>query len=357
MVVEKVSLLGFRNLKQGEVFLSPGLNLLHGDNAQGKTNFLEAVYLSATGRSLRTRQDKEMIAFGESDAHVQTFVKRDRRTDRIDVHLKKEGKKGIALNGVPLRRSSELFGVLHPVIFSPEDLQLIKNAPSQRRRFIDMEICQLSGVYYHSLQQYYHVLKQRNFLLKNLRYRKDDLATLPVWDAQLASYGVKIQQARGAFVAQLGELAAQAHSRISGGKEVLSLVYKQNTPPEELEERLRASLDRDILLGQTTPGPHRDDILFLLDGQEVRTFGSQGQQRTAALSAKLAEIALIRRETQENPVLLLDDVLSELDDSRQRYLWDSVGEVQTILTCTGMEDKLLQTSGIQVFQVKDGVIV
>lgn len=358
MHLESLSVLGFRNLKPGPVALSEGLNLICGENGQGKTNFLEAVLVCATARSPRTRQDRELIAFGEAEAHLQAVVVREsgsRARSRIDVHLKRENKKGLAINGLGLHRSGELFGVLHTVSFFPADLQLVQGGPALRRRFLDLELCQLSRVYVRALQQYYQVLKHRNALLKQLRLGSGDRSVVLGFDEQLAYWGQKITHSRAAFVAELNEAAAAAHDRLSGGREILRVTYRKSCDEGLLLERLQGSLDRDILLGQTSFGPHRDDLEFFLNEQEARAFGSQGQQRTAALSVKLAELSLVQEQLGEGPVLLLDDVLSELDSLRQGALWALVGQVQTLLTCTTADQGGLAAAPQRTFWVRDGV--
>ncbi|HIY03407.1 MAG TPA: DNA replication/repair protein RecF [Candidatus Anaerotignum merdipullorum] len=338
MHIKEISLQGFRNLEPLRLMPSGGVNLFYGNNAQGKTNFLESIYFCALGRSLRGKNEQQLIAFGAEESHIRLEVMRENRSDRIDVHLKREEKKGIAVNGIPVKKMGELFGTLYAVIFSPEDLSLVKGGPAERRRFLDMELCQISHVYYYDLQQYYRVLKQRNNLLKDIRQKPDLADTLFVWDEQLAERGERMIAARSAFLARLDAIAAQKQEILTGGKDCLKTEYKPNCEGGSLRERLRRSLDRDLQLGSTQVGPHKDDILFLVNDRDVKQFGSQGQQRTTALSARLAEIVLIREETGEHPVLLLDDVLSELDETRQRYLMESIDGLQAFLTCTGIED-------------------
>lgn len=357
MYINNLLLADFRNIAMAEIQLNCGINILHGDNAQGKTNILEAVYICATGRSHRTKMDSQLIKFGKKEAHIKAFVVRDRRTDRIDVHLKKDEKKGIAVNGIPIRRSGDLFGTLHSVMFSPEDLQLIKNAPSERRRFIDLELCQLSNIYYYDLQQYYKVLKQRNNLLKRIQKSVKLKDTLFAWDSQMCQYGMRVIDSRRSFVTRLNDISSKIHDGITEGKEVLLIDYKPNVLSEDFAQKLMSSIDKDILYGSTTVGPHKDDIIFYVNQNDVKLFGSQGQQRTAALSAKLAEIEIIKSETGQTPILLLDDVLSELDEGRQHFLLESICDIQTIITCTGIEDSIKKyAEKSSVFQIKNGTV-
>lgn len=359
MYVSSVSLKNFRNLNQLNMELTDGINILYGMNAQGKTNFLESVYLCAVGRSHRTLKDKEMIAFSEKESFVNISVKEDDTEDKISVYLRKDERKGIAVNRMPLKKIGELFGILLTVIFSPEDLQLVKNGPSERRKFLDMELCQLSRVYYYELQNYHRVLKQRNNLLKETARNKSLKDTFFIWDEQLVSHGNKLYSHRKDFAEKLNCLSAKIYSEITNNKEKLEILYKPNVNPENFMQRLQKGLEKDIYTGSTSQGLHKDDLSFLIDGVDVRNFGSQGQQRTASLSAKLAEIELIYNEKGRTPVLLLDDVLSELDSSRQFYLLSRLKNIQTIITCTGVEDVLKSVGhfpNIRVFNVCDGNI-
>lgn len=360
MRITEVSLQGFRNLAQLHIRPAAGINVIYGNNAQGKTNFLESLYFCAMGRSLRGKQEQQLIAFGEEESHIRLLVQRNNRADRIDVHLKREEKKGIAVNGLPVKKLGDLFGTLYAVVFSPEDLALVKDSPTERRRFLDMELCQLSHVYYYDLQQYYRILKQRNHLLKEIQKKPTMAETLFIWDQQLADYGERVFAARKDFLDKLDEIAAEKLSLLTGGQDRLKTAYRPSCEGGQLAERLAKNRERDIFLGATQYGPHKDDILFSINGREVKTYGSQGQQRTTALAAKLAELELIRRETGENPVLLLDDVFSELDEKRQKFLLESIGDLQAFVTCTGIENSLRQYIGGEqegVFYVENGVIM
>ena len=357
MYITEVSLQNFRNLEQLKIEPSRGINVIYGSNAQGKTNFLESLYFCAMGRSLRGKSDQQLIRFDAEESHIRMMVQRKNLYDRIDVHLKKDEKKGIAVNGLPVRKLGDLFGTLYAVIFSPEDLSLVKDGPAERRRFLDMELCQLSKVYYYDLQQYYRILKQRNNLLKEISKNPKLQDTLFVWDDQMAEYGERIIAARKKFLARLDEITSEKLSQLTGGKDHLQTIYKPNCEAGTLAEKLQKNIDRDIYFGSTQSGPHKDDILFSIDGREVKTYGSQGQQRTTALAARLAEIDLIREETGENPVLLLDDVFSELDESRQKFLLESIGDLQAFVTCTGIEDSVKKyISKDNLFYVENGVI-
>lgn len=357
MRIGRLSVKNFRNLENVSVDFEKGINILCGDNAQGKTNVLEAIYICATGRSHRTHSDKEIIAFNKSEAHIQLYTSKNDIFDKIDIHLKRECKKGAAVNNVPVRKLGELFGVLHAVMFAPEDLQLIKAGPSERRRFIDLEMCQISGVYYYDLQQYYKILKQRNNLLKKIQNDRSLKDTVFPWDIQLLQYGKKVIRARDYFIKKISPQASHIHEKITNKKEKLEIFYKPSVSEEAFENKLLKSFEKDIYYGTTSAGPHKDDMTFFINGSDVREYGSQGQQRTTSLSLKLAEIELIREEKNVNPVLLLDDVLSELDEKRQGFLMDSIRNIQTVITCTGIEDivgKLKKSA--TVFHVENGFV-
>ena len=340
MYVESLALKDFRNYASLDLKLDPGTNILWGDNAQGKTNILEALYLCATSKSHRGSRDHEMIRFGCSECHIRSILHKENVRHRIDLHLRRGKAKGIALEGSPIRRSGQLFGMLNIVCFSPEDLSMVKNGPALRRHFIDMELCQLKGVYLHDLSSYNKAVNQTNSLLKQIANDRTLADTLDVWDQQLVRYGKGLIGERKKFIEFLGQLAAPIHARISGGREELKLMYAPSVSEEEFEQKLFLLRDSDLRTKSTSAGPHRDDMIFQINGTDVRKFGSQGQQRTAALSLKLAEIELMKRQTGDKPVLLLDDVLSELDSRRQKDLLDSISDVQTIITCTGIDEFL-----------------
>ena len=356
MIIKSVSLSDFRNYSNMEMEFDPGTNILFGDNAQGKTNILESLYISGTTKSHKGSRDKDMIRFDKEEAHIRTVVEKKGIEYQIDLHLKKNRSKGIAVNKVPIKKASELFGILNIVFFSPEDLNIIKNGPSERRRFLDFELCQLDKIYLYDLTKYNKVLLQRNKLLKEIAFRPDLKSTLPVWDEQLVTYGKKIISRRQKFV-ELNEIINNIHLEISGGKENLVLSYVPDTTADELGEKLDQVRAKDMKLCTTCAGPHRDDLSFVINGADIRKFGSQGQQRTSALSLKLSEIELVKMVIHDTPVLLLDDVLSELDSSRQNYLLNSIHNIQTIITCTGLDEFVKNRFQInKVFYIKNGTV-
>lgn len=361
MWVNKLSASHFRNLNITCQDLSPGVNILHGNNAQGKTSFLESIYFCAFGRSLRATNDKELIHFGAEAAHVQVEINTDSYQSTLDAHLQKVGtktKKALAVNHIPIRHMKDLFGRLLVVMFSPEDLRLIKAGPYERRRFMDMEICQLSPIYYSDLKEYHRVLKQRNALLKTLQKDKTQQDILSIWDEQLVSYGQRIMKARANFIKKIDQIACEIHGHITQNVETLKLIYQPSVSAiENYPDAIKKAHKRDMIQGTTTVGIHKDDIDFTINDISARYFGSQGQQRTAALSAKLAEIEIIKQVARDTPVLLLDDVLSELDGSRQAFLLDQIKDIQTLVTCTGLEDILLTIKDCKTIKMVDGEVV
>ena len=358
MEIVNISLKGFRNLEEIQLEPVRGMNIFYGLNAQGKTNFLESLYFCATGRSMRMKIDNQLIGFQKEESHLQVKVKGNFSENRIDVHLKKDEKKGIAVNGLYIRKLGDLFGTLYTVIFSPDDLGLVKEGPTQRRRFLDMELCQLDKVYYYNLQQYYKILKQRNHLLKQIQKKPELKETLFLWDQQLVTYGKGIMTAREVFLSRLDQISHKKMEDLTGGVDSLKTIYKPNCHKNMLAEKMEKSISKDIILGSTQYGPHKDDIIFLIDDKEVKTFGSQGQQRSTALATKLAQIDLIQEETGEDPVLLLDDVFSELDETRQQFLMNSISSFQSFITCTGIEDAMKTSVNNQnLFHVVKGNII
>lgn len=357
MIIKSIELSNFRNYESLDLDFDYGTNILYGNNAQGKTNILEAVSVSGTTRSHKGSKDKEMIRFGEEEAHIKTVVNKKDMDYQIDVHMKKNKTKGIAVNKVPLKKASELFGILNIVFFSPEDLNIIKNGPSERRRFLDSELCQLDKIYLSDLAKYNKILNQRNKLLKDMVFRPDLKETLPIWDAQLIDYGKRIIKRRKSFVDELNEIVFDIHKQISGEKEEFVLKYEPNIDDAFFHDELNRAKERDMRFCQTSVGPHRDDMQFSVFDVDIRKYGSQGQQRTSALSLKLAEIELVKRNINETPVLLLDDVLSELDSSRQNYLLNSIHDIQTIITCTGLDEFIKNRFKIdKIFNVVEGVV-
>ena len=357
MIIKSLKLKNYRNYDLLDLTFDPKTNILYGDNAQGKTNILEALYLSGTTKSHRGTKDRDMIQFGYDESHLETVVEKKGIVFQIDMHLKKNSPKGIAIDKVPIRRASELFGIVHLVYLSPEDLNIIKEGPAGRRRFIDLELSQLDKIYLNNLSNYNRIINQRNSLLKDIYGSNQQhlLETLDIWDMQLAAYGTKVLDRRKEFVRQVNEIISEIHFRLTGGNERLSLTYESSIGEMSMEQALKKNRERDLRMKSTSVGPHRDDLCFLSGDLDIRKFGSQGQQRTAALSLKLAEIELVKRIIGDTPILLLDDVLSELDKNRQNYLLDSIHDIQTVITCTGLDEFVNHRFSInKIFHVKSG---
>ena len=357
MIIKSIELCNFRNYEREEFHFNEGTNVLYGDNAQGKTNVLEAIFVGGTTKSHKGSKDSDMIMKGREEAHLRYFVEKRDCTYKVEIHMRKGRTKGIAIDGLPISSSKELMGLCNIIFFSPEDLGIIKDGPEQRRRFMDMELCQMNKAYLYYLTQYKKILKQRNALLKQIQQNSNLKETLEIWDEQLVEQGSKLIEIREQFVQEIAAIMKEKHRNLTGGQEDIEVKYKPNCPAKDFSRQLFMEGERDVVLGTTTVGPHRDDIQFFINGQEVKVYGSQGQKRTAALSLKMAEIEIVEKTIGEKPILLLDDVLSELDRNRQNYLLEYIKGIQTIITCTGLEEFV--TNGIninQTFEIVNGKI-
>lgn len=307
-----------------------------------------------------------MIRLGMEESHLRMIVKKHcedssphnrELSHKIDVHLKKSKSKGIAIDGIPVKRGSELLGISNIVFFSPEDLAIIQDGPDARRRFIDMELCQLDKMYLFYLTKYKHVLKQRNELLKQISINSELMDTLDIWNSKLIEYGTYIISARKDFIEKLNGYMKDIHKSLTGGKEEINLTYEPNVWVDDFSRQLVLSEQRDLLMKTTNVGPHRDDLSFVSEEKDLRKYGSRGQQRTGALSLKLTEIKIVEEKTGEKPILLLDDVLSELDRNRQNYLLEHIKGIQTIITCTGLEEFVKNGINIQkTFEIESGTV-
>lgn len=358
MIIKSIEMSNFRNYEREQLEFHEGTNVLFGDNAQGKTNVLEAIFVGGTTKSHKGSKDSEMIKSGEKEAHIRYFIEKRGRTLKVEIHMKKGSSKGIAIDGLPIKNSNELLGLSNIVFFSPEDLSIIKDGPEERRRFINMELCQLNKAYLFYLTQYKKVLKQRNALLKQIQDNKDLRNTLEIWNSQMTEHGKKIIGIREEFIEKLNEMMKKKHACLTGGKEQIDLIYHPNCSQNDFENQLFLSEDRDVFLGTTTVGPHRDDMIFITEDKDLRKYGSQGQKRTAALSLKMAEIEIVENAIGEKPILLLDDVLSELDRNRQNYLLENIKGIQTIITCTGLEEFIQNKINIdRTFEIVNGNVV
>ena len=360
MFIKRLQMLNYRNYNVLDINLGPHVNVFMGDNAQGKTNILEGIYYCAFARSHRTSKDRELINWNADNALLSVMVGRERLDKRIDISILKDGKKAIQINKIKIKKIGELFGNFNVVMFSPEDLKIIKDSPGVRRKFIDMELCQLNPKYYYNLVQYNKVLNERNSILRNRNINKD---VLDVYDMQLVEFGYNIIIDRLEYIEKLNKYSAKIHSDITSGKERIEFKYISTIKDlENIKENFYSLLEknrvRDCERGITSVGPHRDDFTVLINDIDTKSYGSQGQQRTAVLTIKFSSLKIIKELTGEHPVLLLDDVLSELDFSRKRYILSTIGDIQTIITCTGIEDlyEYLDDKS-KVFKVKDGEIL
>lgn len=360
MYIKNIKIKDFRNYDELELEFNNKVNFILGQNAQGKTNLLESLYITSIGKSFRTGRDSEMIGFDKDFAKIYAEISRDGLDGSVEIIIDRSGKKFVKLDGVKIRKASELLKNVYIVIFSPEDLKIVKDEPEKRRKFIDRELCQIKPAYYDSLSNYKKVLLQRNTYLKESIIEP---SILDIWDMQLSRYGAQVMHRRNEFIEKLNYISSEIHGNITGGRESLKLKYAPNVEYIEdsceqemyLYELLKKSFDNDLKQRTTTKGPHKDDFEFYIDGINARSFGSQGQQRTCALSLKLAEISIIEEETGEKPILLLDDVMSELDSVRQKFLVKSLEDIQLFITTTEMSDKLLgEFPEKNIFNIKSG---
>lgn len=357
MYIESLAINDFRNYKRADIEFSKGINILYGNNAQGKTNLLEAVYMISTTKSHKGSKDREIIRFDSDESHLRASINKRDLVHRIDMHLRKNKNKGVAIDMVSIKKSADLFGLVNIIFFSPEDLSIIKNSPTERRKFIDMELCQLNKMYYSDLSNYNKVLNQRNNFLKQLSFGKSQIDMLDIWDMQLVDYGIKVIKKRNNFIDMLNEIIINIHKELTSNKEELKIIYSKNVENEAFADLILEKRDTDLRYQTTQMGPHRDDLIFLVNGMDVKTYGSQGQQRTVALSLKLAEIELVKKITNDIPILLLDDVMSELDSKRRDALLSSITGIQTLITCTGYDDFIKERISIdKIFKVTQGEI-
>lgn len=366
MKINWIRLINYRNYANKYLKFSPATNIVLGKNARGKTNLLEAIFTCAIGKSMRTSKDSDVIKWGEEKGKIELEVEKDFGRTRIEIYLFKSSKKAIKINGIPIKRMGELLGELRCVFFAPDELKLIKESPEDRRRFMDIDLSQTSKNYFYLLNKYEKVISSRNKILKENRDKpspSDDFKRmLSVYNQQLAECAAKITLARNNFIISLKPFAQKAHAFLTKNEETLTLKYENSLKLDELtytksdvedfKEKFLSlyekSFEKDVNLGYTVVGPHRDDIKVYLNDIDVRSFGSQGQQRTAALSLKLAELEIIKTHTGEMPILILDDVLSELDLSRRTRLLKFCSLTQTFISSTDKPDKVSNANIIKI---------
>ena len=346
MYIKKIELKNFRNYGQQEVELEKNINIFYGQNAQGKTNIIESIYISSTGKSHRTQKDAELIKWNSEEARISILFNDEEKDNNIDIFFSNTIKKRIKINGVKIQKTGDLLGNLNTVIFSPDHMKIIKDGPVERRRFIDIILSQINTSYYYNLVQYLKVVEQRNVLLHSAKTNRNVLKTIDIWDEQLIEYGEKIIRERKKFIDYISKYSNHVAKEITNNKENIEVLYKssieaENYTSENIKKAFKLSLQKsreiDYIRGMTNKGPHRDDFSVLVNGRDVKIYGSQGQQRTALLALKISELQYMVDETSAYPVLLLDDVFSELDKERQKFLLNYVKKIQTIITCTDVE--------------------
>lgn len=363
MNVKDIRLINFRNYDNVYLKFNPKINIFIGKNAQGKTNLLEAIYMCAYGKSFRTNRDREIINFSKEEAYIGSNMDINHYDKFLEIKMDRVKNKRIRINKNELKNYKELYSGLNVVIFSPDDLKIVKEGPSQRRDFMDVGISKVKPVYSYNISRYNKILFQRNNLLKSNKFKKDLINLLDVFDMQISTIGTSIILERQKYVEQLSRIANATHKSISSNIEELELKYTTNVPilenKSQMEKsylnKLKESFKRDAEYGTTEIGPHKDDIYMTINNKEVRTYGSQGQQRTVVLSLKLSEVELIKAERGMYPVLLLDDVFSELDDSRRNYLIKLFKDVQTFITVTDAIDlKSMTNLDKSIFYIENG---
>lgn len=359
MYIKNIMLSNYRNYENLSLELSKNVNVFIGDNAQGKTNVLEAIYYCAFAKSHRTSRDRELINWKNDKAYISLLVGKERLDKKIDINILRDGKKAIKVNSIKVAKIGELFGIFNVVMFSPEDLKVIKEAPNLRRKLLDMELSQINKKYYFNLVQYNKILNERNILLKNKNLNED---VLEVYDFQLVNYADYIISKRLEYIDKINFYGEKIHEEITAGKEKIKFKYSCNVDLNDYKnnylKKLKDNIKRDREKGLTSVGPHRDDFNVFLNDIDAKIFGSQGQQRTAILTMKFSSLKIIKEITGEYPVLLLDDVLSELDVNRKRYILSTINGIQTVITCTGIEvlSEYLDQNA-KIFNVSSGRIL
>lgn len=368
MIVKSLFLDNFRNHRDTKIDFSDRFNIIYGNNGQGKTNILEAIYLCAAGRSHRTTKDTELVRFDSEYYNINTLVFKNGIDRNINIKYLNNQKKQIKINEIPINKIGSLMGNLYAVLFSPEDLSIIKQGPGERRRFVDITLSQIKPTYFYNLQSLAKILKQRNILLKNLYSKIGLVDTIEIWNYKLAEVAANIILERKKFSDILSEFAQKQHKFITNNREILTFNYNCNFNYHNSDKKseiidiytklLEKSINRDISVGYTSIGPHRDDYDILINNNSLKLYGSQGQQRSSVLSIKIAEIELINKETSQYPILLLDDVMSELDENRQKYLMESIKFVQTFITCTNdLNFKNILNDSARYFLIENGSVI
>ncbi len=360
MFAEKLQLKNFRNYQQETIDFVDGINIFYGNNGQGKTNILEALFLASMGKSFRTSHDNEMIKDGTDGFEIEVYFK-ESTDSNLKIGYNKNKQKYIKVNGIYLRKMGDLMGTFPSVVFSPNNMILLSSGPSERRKFMDMALCQLKPIYYFNLQQYNKIIMQKNAFLKNSSRENIDKNMLDVWNMSLAEKGAEIIKERISYIEKVSKYASDFHNKISGNNEKIIVNYESSAgvDRETFYRKLSDNMKREIDRGMCLLGPHKDDLELTLEGTgDMKKYGSQGQRRTCVLALKLSETKILEEEIGKRPVLLLDDVLSELDDVRQRLLLENIEKTQVFITCTNA-DRLKNASErpVKLFEVSKGKVV
>ena len=351
MWIKKIKINNFRNYKSQEINLEKNINIFYGENAQGKTNIIEAIFLSSMGKSFRAKKDKEMIMLGEEKSNIEIEYEKTDRDGKIKIEL--GNKKIVYINGIKIKKLSELLGKINVVIFTPDDINILKGGPQNRRRFLDIMISQLRPNYMYNLNLYLKTLEQRNNYLRQIREENKNENMLDIWDEELSNYAINIYNYRKEFIEKIKNKIKNIHSEITNNKEEIEIEYlSECNSKEKYLELLKQRRKLDIIKGYTTKGIHRDDFNIYINKKELGIYGSQGQHRTAILSLKLSELNIVKDEIDESPILLLDDFMSELDEERRKNFLEKINDVQVIITCTEKID--IENKEILVYNVKSG---
>lgn len=333
MLITNLKIKNFRNYEDLNLKLNKNINIFYGNNAQGKTNIIESIFLCAIGKSFRSNKDKEMIKFNEDFLNIEINYEKSDRDGKIKIDI--SDKKEIYLNGIKTKKLSELIGKINIVLFTPDDINILKNGPKMRRRFLDMMISQLRPNYIYCLNMYAKILEQRNIYLKQIKLENKNSEMLDIWDLKLVEFGEKIFNYRKEFIEKIKNKINEIHKKITNNNEEIKIEYISDFKNKEyFYSTLKENKKIDIIRGATTKGIHRDDFIIYLNENNVSIYGSQGQNRTAILSLKMSELQVIKDEIGENPILLLDDFMSELDEERRNNLLNNIGETQVFVTCT-----------------------
>ena len=356
MYINKIKLQNFRNYNEQEIILNKSINVFYGDNAQGKTNILEAIFLCTFGKSFRTNKEKELIKLGKDNANVIIEYEKKDRDGKISISI--SDKKQILVNGIKIKKLSELLGNINIVIFTPDDINILKGGPALRRRFLDMMIGQLKANYVYTLNKYIKTLEQRNKYLRQIKEENKPENLLDIWDEKLIEYADIIYKYRKEFIDKIKKKINIIHKKITDEKEEINIQYISNCESKEVySELLKQRRKLDIIKGFTTKGIHRDDFEIYINNKELSIYGSQGQNRTAILSLKLSELQVIYDEIEEEPILLLDDFMSELDINRRKNFLNNINNTQVIITCAEKIEFLKENVDYCLYQVKEGEII